>query len=631
MKKIFTLIIALCIGLSAFAQFDAMMKRHAIGSPALNRMASINVDLPVVGEQFHNCFVSNKSVLTDPVTAVTLYDEQSNGAMENRCYLYADGTIGTTCTWSNQQTNWTDRGTGYNYFDGTAWGPQPSARVETVRTGWPEYRPFGPTGEIIITHEASGPLVINTRPVKGTGTWTQTIMPALPTGMAGIFWPRMVTNGTNHTNIHVIAVTEPTANGGTVYNGMNGALVYCHSLDGGVTWSSWIQPDGLTSTNYVGFSGDNYSFAEPHGDTLAFTIGDSFVDQVLEKSTDNGTTWTRTIIYQSPYDLGGTSPHRFYCPDGSSAIALDKDGFAHIVFGLQYDSGTCDASTRQVSYTYNLLASGIVYWNEHMSQLDPSLNPDTLNRHHQYAGWIKDTNFFYLPSAELVFWNGISCTSHPDLVIDNDNKIFLAYDGGTTLVDPNNYYLRHIFGRNGLLKGDTVMWYNDTLVDITGDWIQYNFAECAFPSASPITDYNYVYILFQSDDYGGTYVLSVGQSGWQGQTAPDNNSITLIKWAYPPDIDGIKKQNEKPTFSVGQNFPNPVDGLTKVNVYLQNGGDLSLKVTNLTGQTLMNMEKSNVLPGVNQFVIDASQLSPGVYFYTVKQGNKSITKKMVIE
>ena len=45
----------------------------------------------------------------------------------------------------------------------------------------------------------------------------------------------------------------------------------------------------------------------------------------------------------------------------------------------------------------------------------------------------------------------------------------------------------------------------------------------------------------------------------------------------------------------------------------------------------MNMEKTNVLPGVSQFVIDASQLSSGVYFYTVKQGDKSITKKMIVQ
>jgi hypothetical protein len=94
---------------------------------------------------------------------------------------------------------------------------------------------------------------------------------------------------------------------------------------------------------------------------------------------------------------------------------------------------------------------------------------------------------------------------------------------------------------------------------------------------------------------------------------------------------GIPEKHDKPAFSVGQNFPNPVEGMTKVNVYLMNSGDLSLKVTNLTGQTLMNMEKSNVQPGVSQFVIDASTLPAGVYFYTVKQGDQSITRKMIVQ
>ncbi len=210
-------------------------------------------------------------------------------------------------------------------------------------------------------------------------------------------------------------------------------------------------------------------------------------------------------------------------------------------------------------------------------------------------------------------------------------KLFLSWAGETTLVDPNNYTLRHVFGRDGVISGDTVMWHNDTLVDITGDWLQYNFAECMFPSASPTSDDYFVYILFQADDYGGSYVKSTtGGSSYAGQNQPDNNYMTLIKWEKPLWV-GTSEKHEKPTFSVGQNFPNPVNGLTRVNAYLQNPGDLSLKVTDLTGQTLMNMEKTNVLPGVSQFVIDASQLPSGVYFYTVKQGDKSITKKMIVQ
>ena len=623
MKRILFFLLAFSLAISSSAQFVKMMKQKA--NVVVPGHKASDTDLPVIGDQPDNVYVSNKSVLNDPVTCVTLYDLQTSASNQSRIYLFPDGTIGATATWSQQNSPMYDRGTGYNYFNGTAWGSLPTARVESIRTGWPEYHPFGPTGELIIAHEATGPLVMNTRTVKGTGTWTQTILPALPTGITGMFWPRVVTNGPNHTYIHIIELTEPTANGGTIYNGLNGALIYSRSLDGGVTWSAWIQPTGLTSSNYVGFNSDTYSFAEPHGDTLAFTIGDCFYDQLLLKSIDNGTSWTRTIIYHSPYDLGGNSYSWFYCPDGTNAIALDNQGVAHVVFGLLQDSGS-----QSMNY-YHPFTQGIVYWNEHMSQLRQDLNPDSLSENGQYVAWVKDTNVFHLPpDVNLALYNPCSLTSNPDLVIDNLNKVFLVWSGETSLTDPKSCTLRHIYGRDGIITGNTINWHNDTLTDLTSDWVQQNIAECVYPSASPASD-GYIYILFQEDEYAGSYIISLSCSGCGScQFSPDSNFMTLIKWEKPVWV-GVNEKHEKPDFSVGQNFPNPFDGLTKVRVYLQNAGDLSLTVTSLTGQLMIKMENKNVLPGVSEFVIDGSQLVPGVYFYTVKQGYQSITKKMIVE
>lgn len=623
MKKVLLFTIAVCIAMSSFAQFGARMSQHSKDVAPMSLSKTTNCDLPVVGEAFPNGYVSNKSVLDDPVTAVSRYDVQTNGSAMQRCYLFPDGTMGATATWSTQDASWTDRGTGYNYFDGTAWGAQPTARVETSRVGWPNYCPFGPTGELVIAHAGSGPLIMNTRSVKGTGAWTQTTLPALPSGMYGTIWPRVVTNGTNHTNIHIIALTTPTANSGTVYNGMNGALVYSHSLDGGTTWSPWIQPSDLNSTNYAAFGGDTYSWAAPHGDTLAFTIGDGFYDQMLLKSTDNGTTWNKTVIYHSPYNLTGSSPSYFYCPDGCSAIQLDNQGMAHVIFGLAHDSGT------NTAWYYNIYENGLVYWDESQPQLRQDMNPDSLFATGNLVGWVKDTNVFHLPVAQMAYWY-VSLSSFPTMAIDNHNKVFIAFAGATTLVDANNFNLRHVFGRDGVVTPTgTVSWQEDTLVDLTGDWIQYNFAECMYPFMSPTTDAKNVYILFQKDDFGGSFVKSTN-TGYQGQTSPDDNFMTMLTWAKPVWVGNTEKQ-EKPTFSVAQNFPNPVNGITRVNVYLQNPGTISFKVTNLTGQTLMNMEKSDVQPGVSQFVVDGSSLSSGIYFYTVSQGDKSITKKMIVQ
>jgi hypothetical protein len=54
------------------------------------------------------------------------------------------GTIG------ENQTAISDSGTGYNYYDGSAWGMTPSLRFESVRAGWHSYAPGGPNGVIVI-------------------------------------------------------------------------------------------------------------------------------------------------------------------------------------------------------------------------------------------------------------------------------------------------------------------------------------------------------------------------------------------------------------------------------------------------------------------------------------------------
>ena len=38
---------------------------------------------------------------------------------------------------------WADRGTGYNYFDGNSWEPQPNSRLESSRGGWPSIIAMG--------------------------------------------------------------------------------------------------------------------------------------------------------------------------------------------------------------------------------------------------------------------------------------------------------------------------------------------------------------------------------------------------------------------------------------------------------------------------------------------------------
>jgi len=612
MKKFTILILTLCITATCIAQLKPFFPAVKNSSRAIRPVKTIKNE-DIVGIKPANPLVTNKVLDLDLSTMMTRYDLQSNTSNQNRIYYYEDGTIGVTANFRTTDNDNT-RGTGYNYFNGTAWGTKPTTRIEATKAGWPSYTRFGPTGEIVVSHHMTAGLYIYTRPVKGTGSWNESILPGPPEAV-DISWPRVVTNGPDNTNIHILADTYQT------YNGMPGALLYYRSTDGGATWDIQHQQiDGLTVSEYLTIPADTYTWADPRGDTLCFTVGDSWLDQIIVKSTDNGLSWTVTKIWSNPYPLwsGGTTTDMFYCPDGYSAIALDKNGKAHVTFGLQYVYGD-----DQGAQYWTPLNDGLIYWNEDMPEitsLDPALLPDN-----QYIGWLQDTMVFYQPDTELAFYYS-SLSSMPTMVVDNNNKVFVIWSGVTTYRDPNNYMLRHLYARGSLNGGST---WRDTIVDLTDDF-DYHFEECAFPTVSPTCSNDTIYIIFQSDPEAGSAVKGAAQ----GQTSPTDNEIRFLK----PDKNdilqigvGIKDPVEKTTFSVSQNMPNPFNDYTRVTVRLEKTASLTIEVNSMVGNKVMEINKGIVDPGSHEYILDGSNLAPGVYFYIVKVNGKSVTKKMMVE
>jgi hypothetical protein len=626
MKKFVLFLFAAGIVISSIAQKPAFMhKRMDQTAPYVK--TTIADQLPAT--QTPDFFKSNnRSVLDDPSAMVTKYDLQSNGSSgQQRIYLWPDGKLCVGETWSQQDASYTDRGTGYNFYDGNAWGAQPAAREESIRTGWPSLQPWGANGECLMSHQSgTTPLLFATRATKGTGAWTESFLP-IPSPAVGMLWPRMVTNGPDHMYIHVIAMTSPTGNGGVVYNGMDGALLYIRSLDGGATWGDWLQLDGMTTAEYISMPADDYAWAQPMGDVIAFTVGDNWVDQFIMKSTDNGTTWTKTIVWPCPYNFwaGGDSVPRYYCADGTMALALDMDGKAHLTFGLQQASGDVAGGKYWVPYT-----DGLIYWNEYMPPFPEVLDPQTLWDDGNYIGWVKDTMVFY-PTDQLLAHYYCSMTSNPGITIDEDNNIFVIWAGVTPLVDPDNYYLRHIYERTAKIYPDHNVMWQDSLTDITSDFLQYNWTECMFPDIAANSDDN-IYVAFMADDLAGSYVKGVNIAGYSGQTSVTENNIIVLKRAKTDLYVGTdNKKDAALSFSVSKNYPNPVVGQTNINVNVQKPGNAILEVTNLTGQKLISIEKANLSAGTYRFTIDGSQFAPGIYFYTVKFNNESITNKMIVE
>jgi hypothetical protein len=555
----------------------------------------------------------------------TRYDNQSNASIPNRICLFDDGTVGATWTRSMQEPAFTDRGTGYNYYDGTQWGPYPDARIENIQTHRPTYMRWGINGEMVVSHASGSGLVISTREEKGSGSWNFSTFQG-PNGQPYILWNRAITSGTDYSKVHLLALTLPSTHGGTPYLGLDGALLYSYSTDGGQSWFWQNQIlDGMTSSEYTGFSADMYTFAQPKGDNVAFVVGDSWCDLFLMKSTDGGETFEKTIIWQHPYPLWqlGTPTDTFYCADGAHSLTIDNSGLVHVAFGIS--RALADDET---TYWFPFV-DGIAYWNENMPAFSDDMNAlspygeqgSELVQDYNLIGWSQDLNgngSLDLTGEIGLYYLGLS--SMPQLVLDDQGRMVLVYSSVTETYSNGIQNYRHIWARGSNDGG--VTWFD--FLDLTSDFVHL-FDECVYPSCAANSD-NYVHLVYQHD-------LSPGTAVWGSQHPYEDNTINYLKVNKADLLPvGIGETGLSLTDAdVSQNYPNPFHGSTEVKVFLKETCNLSYEVTNLTGQKVYAGTVRSAKPGENTIIIEARNLKSGVYFYNIKTDEASVTKKMIVE
>jgi len=93
-------------------------------------------------------------------------------------------------------------------------------------------------------------------------------------------------------------------------------------------------------------------------------------------------------------------------------------------------------------------------------------------------------------------------------------------------------------------------------------------------------------------------------------------------------LSGVKEVSNNASQTVV--YPNPANGSAYVKVSLSKNENVEISVMNLVGQVVKStFANGNV--GENNIQVDLSGLNTGVYMVTVKAGNNSSTKKIVVE
>jgi len=105
----------------------------------------------------------------------------------------------------------------------------------------------------------------------------------------------------------------------------------------------------------------------------------------------------------------------------------------------------------------------------------------------------------------------------------------------------------------------------------------------------------------------------------------------LITGVNYSNNDSVKK---KSTIKLFQAYPNPFNQSTTIKYFIPSGKIIkepaSLKIYNILGQELTVIENLDILPGVHVLHFNSSELSSGMYFYSLVIGDLVLVKKFIV-
>lgn len=546
-------------------------------------------------------------VQVEEYVGTSIYDLQTNNSVQNRI-IADDAGVAACFTFSatNSSDTYPDRGTGYNYRTAGVWQDDITQRVESMRTGWTSLIHPANGSEILMNHSGTGGIKVWTRSAIGSGTWVNSMVPTA-SGF-GMFWPRATSGGADGNSIHMICLADPNA--GAFTNGMTGALLYNRSTDGGATWDQTevLLPGEEDASLIDGISADTYAI-HARGNKIAIACFGDLQDSYIWISNDNGSTWTRSTIWDFPIDnyvidqgtdvgLDGVQD-TILSTDGAGAVFIDASGTAHATFGTMFytdDLGVIDSV-----YSYFPLGGSIAYWNENM--VDPATEVLEIG--------VSPDNDTTIPAAttEVGQYGNSGIASHPQLAEAADGTIFCSYQAINENYFNGAEYLRHIYAVKSDDGGATWTAPADITPDIAEDGYEYVYA-----SMAPFAYGDKIHLIVQRDSEPGIHV----QPETAADPVTDNDHIYVC---VTLDLVGVEEGSlTKTSFNV---FPNPTTSELNIQVAANENG--VIRIFNANGQLIRSFNNFN--NGTTK--VDVSDLANGVYEVQYQNANGTSNQRFV--
>ncbi len=371
-----------------------------------------------------------------------------------------------------------------------------------------------------------------------------------------------------------------------------GSQVFIYiSTDGGANWSlnaqfhvnNHLPGIGLYIATPVTFLVDS--------SRVFFGIGGGLTGYVYA-STDNGATWiqedtsftenTNCFAEMKGSIYAGTNHGVFRSTDDGTSWTAINTGMSHQTVGLAIIGSVIFAATSGQGI-YSSLDSGTTW------------NP------------VYSTDFTFtglLSFGGKLFGGAFQFVDSP-----STGGIFVSTDLGNTWGHSDAGMQEH--GVNVLSSHGTKLFAGtDTSVFLSIDtgatWHRVSFG-------TPID--SLVVLSFTATD---SYLFKGTLDGAWRCPLSDVTSVPLLQQTRPGD------------FFLAQNFPNPFNPTTRINYRIPTAGYVTLDVYDLLGRRVATVVSEPQQAGNHWARFDAVDLASGIYYYRLRLGSSTITKKLVL-
>lgn len=209
-----------------------------------------------------------------------------------------------------------------------------------------------------------------------------------------------------------------------------------------------------------------------------------------------------------------------------------------------------------------------------------------------------------------------------DYIKTNDSKFWVSTFSNVA---------RYIKERNSVSVSELVGLNNNITIKVT-DTLDNSIYNVPVTVRRPIPDGWTAYELKQNGTTLPSELIENGGVKYiMFNVVPDAGDISLNK-TNTTGIQDEKVGSVPSKFSLDQNYPNPFNPGTVIRYQISAPSHVMLKVYDLLGREVATLVDEYKLAGNynSEFSIDNSQLSNGVYFYTLRAGNYLETRKMML-